>query len=190
MPVRCFIFHHTSTRQVISMHRLLTDTVRLFRGQIQGRSVTIIYTHMGHNPTMSCYANTAISPTLISMFVRRSRTEHASIIEFSHLLVRAGSVLCGIWKRDWGGLGELSQHMSIVPAITMDYMIRRSGLFVNTISHSISTLCSNNMKTICAWTLMVWVNFKPLRFQNVRYCGECLTVKYFNKYTIAFALMF
>jgi hypothetical protein len=73
-----------------------------------------------------------------------------SIIEFSHLVVRPGSVLSGIWKRDWGGVGELPQHMSIVLAITMGYMIKRRGLFVNTISHSISILCSNNVKTIRA----------------------------------------
>jgi hypothetical protein len=174
VSVRCFIFHHTSTRQVISKDLLPTESVRLFRGQIHGRSVAVIYTHIGHKPTMSCYANTVISPASISMFVRCSRTQHASIIEFSHHVVRAGSVLSGIWKRDWCGLGELSQHMGIDPTITVGYMIRRSGLFVNTISHSISMLCSNNMKTVCARTLMVWVHFKLLRFQNVRYCRECL----------------
>lgn len=50
-------------------------------------------------------------------------------------------MLSGIRKRDWGwgfggGRGKLPQHTGIVGVITVGYMIRRIGLFVNAITRS------------------------------------------------------
>jgi hypothetical protein len=135
--------------------------------------------YYGHtNPTMSCYA-TSITPTVsVSMFVRRSRTDHRGIIEFIHLLVRAASALGNqktwleggggeAWEWGWGGgWGKLPQHAGIVGVITMGYMIRRIGLFVNVITRLTSALCSNNMETVCAWYIMAGLDLNTLIMQK------------------------
>ena len=114
-------------------------------------------------------------PVSFSMFVRCSRTDHTGIIEFIHLLVRAARALRN--QETWlGGRGvcggKLPQHTGIVGVITMGYMIRRIGLFVNAITSSTSALCSNNMATVCAWSLTAWLNFKPLIMQKLSTSGR------------------
>jgi hypothetical protein len=45
--IRCFIFHHTPARQMISTDCSVTERVRLLRRKMRGRSVDITYTHIG-----------------------------------------------------------------------------------------------------------------------------------------------
>jgi hypothetical protein len=53
----------------------------------------------------------------------------------------------------------------------MGYMIRRIGLFVNAITGSTSALCSNNMATVCAWSLTAGLNFKSPMMQKLSASG-------------------
>jgi len=93
---------------------------------------------------------------------------HPSASEGSESSPESGNVIEGVGVRG----GELPQHTGIVGVITMGYMIRRIGLFVNAITRSTSALCSNSMATVCAWYLTAGLSSNLSIMQKLSTSGE------------------